>query len=271
MVPNAARTPAIMSTSNPSVTTSIARHTHDAIFVRDADLVNELMGELTFTEMILFHLTGKRPARAATVVLDAVLVTLMEHGLTPSAIVTRLIYDSAPEALQSAVAAGLLGVGSTFVGTMEGCAALIEEMLAAPEGVAARARDIADRHRALKKPMHGFGHPHLRPDDPRSPRLFEIATRQGVPGKHMAALKALSVEVDRAYGRHLTINATGAIAAVLGEIGIQQSIMRGIAVISRSAGLVGHICEERERPAARTIWTMIDQGIPYEKAQAAEP
>lgn len=253
-----------MSESKPVVTTAIARHTASAIYVRGADLVNDLMGELTFTEMILFHLTGKRPDRAATVVLDSVLVTLMEHGLTPSAIVTRLIYDSAPEALQSAVAAGLLGVGSTFVGTMEGCSALIDEMLAAPEGVDARAAAIADRHRAQKKPMHGFGHPHLRPDDPRTPRLFEIALRQGVPGQHIGALKVLSREVDRAFGRHMTINATGAIAAVLGEIGVPASVMRGMAVISRSAGLVGHICEERERPAARAIWNMVENGIPFE-------
>jgi citrate synthase len=83
----------------------------------------------------------------------------MEHGFTPSAIVTRLIYDSAPEALQSAVAAGLLGVGSTFIGTMEGCAVLIDEMLAAPEGVQARAAAIATRFRAERRPLHGFGHP----------------------------------------------------------------------------------------------------------------
>ena len=84
-----------------SVTTGIARHMSGAVYVRRADLVQDLMGKLTFTEMILFHLTGQRPSRAATVVLDAVLVTLMEQGLTPSAIVTRLIYDSAPEALHS--------------------------------------------------------------------------------------------------------------------------------------------------------------------------
>lgn len=253
-----------MSQASKPVTTSIACHTSSSITVRGADLVNELVGHLSFTEMILFHLTGQRPTRAATVVLDAVLVTLMEHGLTPSAIVTRLIYDSAPEAVQSAVAAGLLGVGSTFVGTMEGCSALIDELLGAPEGVEARARVLAERHRAERKTMHGFGHPHLHPDDPRTPRLFELALAQGVPGRHIAALKALSVEVDRAYGRHLTINATGAIAAVLGEIGVSQSVMRGIAVISRSAGLVGHICEERERPAARAIWNMVEAGVPYE-------
>src|SRR5215210_1396026 len=100
-------------------TTAISYTTADQIFVRGADLVNVLMGELTFTEMILFHLQGKRPTRTQTVLLDAVLVTLMEHGLTPSAIATRIIYDSAPEALQAAVAAGIMGVGSTFVGTME--------------------------------------------------------------------------------------------------------------------------------------------------------
>ncbi len=251
----------------PTPTTAISYSTAERIVVRGADLVNELIGELTFTEMILFHLLGERPTRPQTVVLDAVLVTLMEHGLTPSAIATRLIYDSAPEALQAAVAAGVMGVGSTFIGTMEGCAKLIEEMLVAPEGVAARARAIAERIRAERRPIHGFGHPYHRPDDPRPPRLFAIARAQGVPGRHIAALETLSQEVDRAWGRHLTINATGAVAALLGEIGIAQPIMRGIAVISRAAGLVGHIAEERVRPAARFIWETVEHAVPYDGAR----
>lgn len=255
-----------MSHNRPTPSTGISYCTADRIVVRDADLVSELMGKLSFTEMFLFHLLKQRPTRAQTVVLDAVFVTLMEHGLTPSAITTRLIYDSAPEALQAAVAAGLLGVGSTFVGTMEGCSAMIEEILAAPEGVDARAAAIADRCRAERRPIHGFGHPIHKPDDPRSPRLFEIARAEGVPGRHIAALQALSREIDRAYGKHLTINATGAIAAVLGEIGIPQPVMRGIAVITRAAGLVGHIFEERERPIARHIWETVSEGIPYRSA-----
>src|SRR5690349_7654952 len=105
--------------------THIAYHTNEAIFVRGASLIEDLIGKLTFTEMMFLQITGQRPTRAQTAVLDAVMVTLMEHGLTPSAIVTRLIYMSAPEALQSAVAAGLLGVASTFVGTMENAAKLI--------------------------------------------------------------------------------------------------------------------------------------------------
>lgn len=251
-------------TTPSAPTTAICHSTSDAIYVRGASLVDELIGQVSFTEMMLFQMLGTRPTRQQVVLLDAVLVTLMEHGLTPSAIATRLIYDSAPEALQSAVAAGILGVGSTFIGTMEGCSALIEEMLAAPEGVEARARAIAERHRAQRKPMHGFGHPHHKPDDPRTPRLFALAESEGVAGRHVAALKALSVEVDRAWGRHLTINATGAVAALLGEIGIPQPIMRGIAVISRAAGLVGHIWEERQRPSARFIWETVEHGIVYD-------
>jgi citrate synthase len=250
--------------SQPPPTTAICHATPEAIFVRGANLVDELIGQVSFTEMILFQMLGQRPTRTQTVLLDAVLVTLMEHGLTPSAIATRLIYDSAPEALQSAVAAGVLGVGSTFIGTMEGCSALIAEMLEAPEGVPTRAAAIADRLRAERKPAHGFGHPHHKPDDPRSPRLFEVALREGVPGRHIAALQTLSREIDRAFGRHLTINATGAIAAVLGEIGIPQLVMRGIAVISRAAGLVGHIWEERQRPSARWIWNTVEHGIAYD-------
>jgi citrate synthase len=113
-------------------TTGISRYEPDKIFVRGANLVDDLMGQLCFTEMILFHLNGKKPTPLQTKVLDAVLVTTMEHGFTPSAISTRLIFHSAPEALQAAVAAGIMGAGSTYLGTMEGCAALLTEIVEAP-------------------------------------------------------------------------------------------------------------------------------------------
>lgn len=249
--------------TKPQPTTAIARSTKDNIYVREMDLVDDLIGKVSFTEMFLLELTGQRPPAAHVNILDAVLVTLMEHGLTPSAIATRLIYHSAPDALQAAVAAGILGVGTTFIGTMEGCAALLEEILAAPEGQQARAREIAKRHHAAGKAVHGFGHPHHKPDDPRSPRMLALVEANGLPGRHVAALKTLSQEVDAVYGRHLTINATGASAALLGEIGIPQKIMRGVAVVSRSAGLVGHILEESRKPSAAFIWETVDEAIPY--------
>jgi len=244
-------------------TTKIARHTADAIYVRGASLVDDLIGKLTFTEMMYFQLLGERPTPAQTRILDAVLVTLMEHGITPSAIASRLIYDSCPEAIQAAVAAGLLGVGSTFIGTMEGCAANLEEILSS-SSQETKAKEIAIRFRQAKQPIPGFGHPHHKPDDPRSPRLLAIAEEAGVAGHHIRALRVLAAEVDAAWGRHLTINATGAIAALLGEIGVPREVARGIAVVSRAAGLVGHIREEQTDPSARYIWNVVTENIPYE-------
>jgi citrate synthase len=253
-----------MSTKTTAPRTRIARHSPDSITIRDADLVTDLIGKLSFTEMMVFQLLGRRPSPAQTRILDAVLVTLMEHGLTPSVIAARMILMSCPEAVQAAVAGGLLCVGSTFVGTMEGCAALIEEILAAPEGEAARAAAIARRLHESKAPIPGFGHPFHKPDDPRTPRLLTLAEEAGVPGRHIRALRLLAREVDAVRGAHLTINATGAVAALLGEIGVPREVMRGLAVVSRAAGLVGHIREEQQDPAARTLWALAEEHIPYE-------
>jgi citrate synthase len=250
--------------TKPRATTSICTSDTKRILVRGADLVDELIGKVSFTEMFLLQLTGKRPPQSHVRVLDAVLVTLMEHGITPSVIATRLIYHSAPDALQAAVAAGILGVGTTFIGTMEGCSALLDEMLTAPEGAEQRAHAIAVRHKEAGKPVHGFGHPHHKPDDPRTPRMLAVAEEAGVAGRYIAALRTLSAQVDAAYGRHITINATGASAALLGDIGIPQKVMRGVAVVSRSAGLVGHIYEEIRKPSAAFIWETVDEAIAFE-------
>ena len=243
--------------------TRLCTHSNDAITVRGADLVHELIGELTFTEMSYFAITGRRPTKGQTRILDAVLVTLMEHGLTPSAIAARMIYGSTPESLQAGVSAGLLAVGSVFVGTMEGCAALIERILAAPD-IDAAAREIADEYRSARKPIPGFGHHMHKPDDPRTPKLFALAESEGLSGDHIAALRTLSAAVDERFGKHITINATGAVAALLGEIELPAPIMRGVAVISRSAGLVAHIAEEQQTPSMRYIWELVEDGVPYE-------
>jgi citrate synthase len=256
-----------MMAATPRPKTRIARHTNDKIFVRDADLVNDLIGKVSFTEMMFFQITGRRASPAQVALLDAVLVTLMEHGFTPSVIATRMVYISAPEALQSAVAAGLLGVGSTFVGTMENAAKLIDEILQASEGEETRAKAIATRFRETRQALPGFGHHLHKPDDPRSPRLIALVQEYKMPGHHIRALLTLSAQIDAVYGRHITINATGAIAAVLGEIGFPQEVMRGVAVVSRAAGLVGHILEEQREPAARFIWDMAEHEVPYEPAR----
>jgi len=242
-----------------TTSTSIARGTKDDVFVREKSLTKELIGKLTFTEMTFFQVTGTMPSPSQTAVLDACLVTLMEHGLTPSVLATRLVYSNAPEAMQAAVAAGLLAVGSVFVGTVEGCAALLEEIVAG-----GNARAIAERHRAAKQPLPGFGHPIHKPDDPRTPVILRVAVETGIAGPRVSALRELSKAVDDVYGKHITINATGAVAAALADAGIPASVMRGFAILARCAGLVGHILEEQQRPAMTTIWEAAEKAIPYE-------
>lgn len=246
------------------MTTSIATSTKDDIYVRDKSLCRDLIGQLTFTEMTYFQVLGQRPTRAQTAMLDACLVTLMEHGLTPSAVTTRMVYTSAPEAMQAAIAGGLLGVGSLFVGTVEGAAALVARILGAPDGAGAEARRIAEEHRAARRPVPGFGHPVHKPDDPRPAVLFAVAETNGLAGAHIAALRSLSAAVDDVYQRHITINATGAVAACLGDAGVPAEIMRGFAVLARCAGLVGHVHEEQHKPAMREMWQAAEDAVPYD-------
>ncbi|HTQ03221.1 MAG TPA: citryl-CoA lyase [Polyangiaceae bacterium] len=253
-----------MSALPEKQTTSIATSTTDDVFIRDVSLCRELIGKVTFTELIYFQLLGRRPTPPQVAVLDACLVTLMEHGLTPSALATRLVYSSAEEAMQAAVAAGLLAVGSRFVGTTEGCGELIERIVRAGDGAEAEARRIASAYRAEKKSIPGFGHPFHKPDDPRSPVLIALAREQGVAGAHVAAVLALSAAIDETFGKHITLNATGAIAAVLGDAGIPRAVLRGISLIARAAGLVGHVHEEQQKPAMRAIWEAAEAAVPYD-------
>lgn len=245
------------------MTTSIASHSTDDVFIRGRSLCNELIGQRGFTEVIYFQILGRFPTADQAVLLDACLVALMEHGLTPSVLAARLTYSSAPEALQGAVAAGLLGVGSRFVGSMEGCAALVQRIAAADDREA-EAKRIALEHRASGTPLPGFGHPTHKPDDPRAQCLLELARARGVAGRHVEAITILGSAVDATHGRHITINATGAIAAILGDCGVPAGIARGFGLIARCAGLIGHLYEEQQDPAMRAIWQAAEQAVPYE-------
>lgn len=247
--------------------TRIATFDESSITWRGMDLVQDLLGHHSFTEVLYFLSTGRMPNETETRVFDLCLVTLMEHGMTPHAIVTRLVRDCNPDQVQVAMAAGLTCVGDVFSGTMDGCGELLEAGLKEDDREAYCRRVVAD-HRSAGKRLPGFGHNLHKPDDPRSPRLFELAEAAGVKGDAIALLKMLSDEVDRAFGRHVTINATGALAALMLEIGIPVSIMRCIAVVSRAGGLVGHVQEDLETGSGRQIWRDVENAFEYEPPAA---
>lgn len=195
-------------------------------------------------------------------VLDACLVTLMEHGMTPHALVTRLVADCNPGQIQIAMAAGLTCVGDVFSGTMEGCGQLLQKGLNEADTLA-WCRTIVGEHRQANKVLPGFGHPFHKPDDPRTQKLFEVARRANVKGDAIALLEQLSLAVDEAYGKHITINATGALAALMLEISIPPSIMRGIAFTSRAGGLIAHVMEEQQSKSGRKIMETMNEAFTY--------
>lgn len=247
-----------------SPVTHIATSSPTSITVRGKDLTQELMGQLSFTEMIYFLSVGRTPSEEETVILDACLVSLMEHGWTPTSIITRLTAHSVPDETQVAIAAGLLAVGPVFAGTMEGCARLLLEGETEGEDIDSWAERVARDHLDNRRPLPGFGHRVHKPVDPRAVRLLEIAQEQGVDGPYLRRLEALGKAVDEVRGKPLPVNATGVIGALFLEIGIPVIAARGIATVSRAGGLLGHVVEEFNDPAARTIWQATRESVPYE-------
>lgn len=217
--------------------------TRERIVVRGKDLPREILGTLSLGDMAWFELTGKVPDQNQSRLFNAMAVTLVEHGVTPSALAARLTYLGAPEAMQAAVAAGLCGLGSVFVGSMEHAAKLLSENIGKP----------ASQIVAENKRIPGLGHPLHKPVDPRSVRLFEIGRETGYYGKYCGLMEEL------ARLKNLTLNATGAIGALACELGLDWRAVRGIGVMARAIGLVGHLLEESRQPMAEAVWHQIEE------------
>jgi citrate synthase len=251
-------------TPKPLIPSNIAYSTPDRIVVRGRDLPNEVLGHMNLGDFAFLQLTGKAATREESAMFNAILITLVEHGMTPSAIAARMTYAGAPESLQAAVAAGLCGLGSVFVGSMEGaCRMLSESLPQAADGVAQTdleriACDTVTAYRARGVSVPGLGHPLHKPVDPRTPRLFQLAAENGMAGAYVKLMQLIGAEAERVSGKALPINATGAIGAICCEFGFPWRIVRGFGVMARAIGLVGHIMEEGEKPMAIEIWQRIE-------------
>ena len=231
------------------IRSDLAWSTVDRIVVRGKDLPGEILGHLNLGDMAFLELTGRVPDARESKLFNAMVVTLVEHGITPSALAARLTYLGAPEALQGAVAAGLLGLGSVFVGSMEGAARLLSEKLKPDSDISVLAKSIV----AENKRIPGLGHPIHKPVDPRTTRLFEIARETGHYGKYCQLMEAIAKE------RGITLNATGAIGALACELGLDWKVVKGLGVMARAVGLVGHILEETRAPMAEEVWHRIEE------------
>ncbi len=233
----------------------MAWSTPDRIVVKGRDLCTEILGHCSLGDMAFLELSDRLPSPAESAVFNALAVTLVEHGLTPSAVATRMTIAGAPEAMQAAVAAGLCGLGSVFVGSIETAARMLQDALPDPVNVDIEkaAAELVRSYTTGKRIVPGIGHPFHKPADPRAARLFEIAAANGFAGPYVALMRAVAEHAQRRTGKVLPVNATGAIAAIASELGLPWNIVRGIGVMARAIGLVGHIREELRSPLALEI------------------
>jgi citrate synthase len=250
-----------MSRKTKPIRSDIAWSTHDKIVVRNKSLPDDIIGQLNLGDFAYLQLTGNTPTEAQARMFNAILVTLAEHGITPSAIVARMTYLGAPEAMQAAIAAGLLGLGTVFVGSTEGAARML--YAAMPESgqrdLPAVARTVVTAFRERREIIPGLGHPVHKPVDPRTVRLFALAEECGLAGDYVALMREIGGEAARRSGKPLPINATGAIGAICCELGFKWQVIRGFGVMARAIGLVGHLMEEVERPMAQEIWLRVEE------------
>lgn len=243
------------------IRSDIAWSTPDRIEVHGKSLPDELLGHINLGDMAFLQIVGRMPTPQESKLFNAVAVTLVEHGITPSALAARLTYAGAPESLQAAVAAGLCGLGTVFVGSTEGTARMLYEAL--PPGTKGAdleqiARDVVAGFRTRGAIVPGLGHPLHKPVDPRAPRLFQIAAETGFSGDYVKLEQLICAEAERLSGKMLPVNATGAIGAICCELGLPWKIVRGIGVLARAIGLVGHILEESNNPMAVEIWQRVE-------------
>jgi citrate synthase len=255
----------------PPFPTSLGTSTRDEIRLLGQDLASDLMGKVGFGELAFWLVTLRRPTPQEVRVFETVLVALADHGFTPTAIAARLTYLSAPDSLQGALASGLLGGGSRFLGVTEDSAAFLHGVITGLDALPSDdagwddvARRVVADTKAAGRFVPGLGHPVHKQGDPRTPRLFALAREHDVFGPHLALFEAIGRIAQEVLGRHLPLNGAGVCGAVLADIDFPLGVARGAALLARCAGLLGQLAEEIDDPIASDMYMNIDRNTDYQ-------
>ncbi len=251
--------------------TGIGMSDADHIMLLGRDLSGELIGKITFGELAYWLITKHRPSEPQRTMFEAVLVALADHGFTPTAIAARVTLLSAPESIQGALAAGLLGGGSRFLGVTEDTANYLGDVIADldpppadEDGWDAIAIDAVAGTKAAGRFVPGLGHPVHKLEDPRTPALSQLARDNGCFGPHLELFTAIGRTHSQVLGKSLPLNGAGVCGAVLADIDVPRSVIRGVALLARCAGLLGHLAEEVADPIANDIYLSVDRNTEYQ-------
>lgn len=219
--------------------------------------IEDLIGRISLGEAIFLLLRGDLPAKNQAKMLEAILVSVIDHGVRPPSTIAAVTVANTGASLNSSVAAGILAINKFHGGAIEDAMKAIAEAvdLQKSENLSAidSAEKVVQNYKSQGKRISGFGH-RFHQVDPRTMRLFEIAKELQIAGKFVEQAEILEKVLSEKSGRNLPINADGAIAALLCEMDFPPKTANGIFMIARVAGLVAHVVEEQKRnPPMRTV------------------
>lgn len=242
----------------------------DSILIRGHELL-DLLDKHDFAEVLYLQLTGSFPDASARRMMNVLLISGSDHGMTPSAIAARLTLYGAPEALQGALASGLLGAGSRLVGTIETSAALLSTTIASRASwskaeIDEAAERLVTQYRATKKSIPGLGHSIHTTMDPRTARILDIAKECGFFGNHCILAMALSEQASRLMGRALPLNAPGAKAGIVLDMGLTPAFGKAVTLVGRAGGVLAHLLEEQQEPIGDAIWDLVRKAVASENS-----
>lgn len=235
-------------------TTSITQIEPNHVRVRGRDIA-DLMGNASFGAAVYLLLTGKQPDAMIGRLLDAILVSSIDHGVTPPSTLAARNAASTGAPLAACVASGILAINEHHGGAIRDCAMqlghIVRRCEETGESMDCVAEAVVEEMKREGRRLAGFGH-RVHSNDPRAARLFELAELANASGHHVDAARAVEAVFAKA-GRNLPINVDGAIAAVLADLGIDPRSMNGFFMIARTPGLIAHAIEEQmtQRPMRR--------------------
>ena len=228
--------------------TAISFHIGYEAYVRGYKL-EDLVGNLTFTEAIYLVLKGELPDKRTTEMLDAIFVSVVEHSIAPPSIIAARAVISGGNSLNVGVGAGVLAFGEAHGGALEGAMKFLQE------NVDKNPEEVVKEFLASGRRIPGYGHRFYKEFDPRSKKLLEIAKKLGFYGKYAQFAEAVERAIEKIKGKRLVLNVDGAIAAIVSEMGFDWRLGKGFFIIGRIPGLVAHAYEElvMEKPFSKRL------------------
>ncbi len=232
----------------PLWTTGISVADSEDVHIRGYSL-RQLMADFDFDFVsgVFLIFLGELPSTSQRKVLDTMLLAAIDHGISPSATVTRFV-AGAGSPIQASVASGLLTFGDIHAGAGEEFCRLLAQAVGNSEGsIQQTAEAFVQRMKSQGRRVPGYGHPQHPSGDPRTPILLNVAYDAGISDRHIEMAIAIEDAIEAQSGRRIPMNIDGALGSLMMDLGFSWRHARPLAMISRIVGLSAHAVEEYER------------------------